>query len=31
MGKEEMEWHLLFIVYEIMCWDWVTKHTGLGR
>lgn len=31
MGKEEMEWHLFFIVYEITCWDWATKHTGLGR
>lgn len=26
MGKEEMEWHLFFIVYETTCWDWFTKH-----
>lgn len=30
-GREEVEWHLLFIVYEIMGWDWVTKQTGLDR
>ena len=31
MRKEEMECHLLFIVYEIMGLDGVTKQTGLGR
>lgn len=31
MGMEEMKWHLLFIVYEIMGWDWVTKQAGLDR
>ena len=31
MGREEMEWHLLFIVYEITGLDWVTKQTGLDR
>lgn len=29
MSKEEMEWHLVLIAYEIMGWDWATKQTGL--